>query len=178
MIDRQDQTSRQTNSGQIGFAILALGLCTACGMSWLSGGSGPDNSMSYMPAGQTTTNQNEEDRPHVSSSTSANDTLRVQTAAGGSAFALIVRFRDTPELEEIARDFRRDPSGARAKFAKWAAGKPALAGLQLERASYSGELVLISSGGRDIDQTIAAIKAMDNVAYVEKDYSVEPGKKG
>lgn len=177
MIDRHDQTSSMHAGSTIGFAALAIVLLAACGMSWLSDGSGSDNSMSYMLAEQSTDNQ--DNTLTVNNAAEGRDDLvRTQTAAGDAPFALIVRFRNTPELDEIAKNFRRDPSGARAKFNQWAASKPALAGLELERASYSGEFVLVSSGGRNLDRTIAAIKAMDNVAYVEKDYSVEPGKKG
>ena len=177
MTNSRDSQSRLHLSGQIGFAVLALILFAACGVTWLSAESGQNETMSFVPTEPAHTSQAGDDRPHVASAPK-NDLVRVQSAAAGQAFAIIVRFRNTPELDEIARSFRKDPEGARARFSRWAAGKPALSGLRLERASYSGELVLASSGGRDVDRVIAAIKAMDNVAYVEKDYSVQPGKEG
>ena len=89
-----------------------------------------------------------------------------------------MKFRNEPEIADLGKTFRKDPDGTRAKFRAWAADKPALRGLTLERASYSGELVLTGSGSRDMKDVIAAIEAMDIVAYVEPDYSAQPSKEG
>ncbi|MEQ9315893.1 MAG: hypothetical protein RLN72_08565, partial [Henriciella sp.] len=107
------------------------------------------------------------------------DRVRISTAQHSvPRYRLIVRFDDEPVLDELARSFRKDPDAARARFTQWSADKPALKGLFLDSASYSGELVLTNSGPRSRDQAIADIKAMDNIAYVEPDYSAEASKEG
>ena len=173
----KEPDSRQMPASQIGIAAVGVSLCAACGVAWLNGGSGTGPSSSFAPA-QTTS---------ASSTSSAavvdeeNDVVSVQSTpqtADAGQFALIVKFRDEPMLEEIGKTFRKDPDGMRQKFRDWAAGKPALSGLTLERASYSGELVLTGTGSKSMKDAIAAIEAMDNVAYVEPDYSAKPSKEG
>ena len=60
------------------------------------------------------------------------------------AATFIVRFNDEPELEQVCRNFRRDEAGTRAAFQRWAADYRQLQGLQLVRASYSGERIAFS----------------------------------
>lgn len=89
------------------------------------------------------------------------------------AATFIVRFNDEPELDQVCRNFRRDEVGTRAAFHKWASGHPQLQGLQLVRASYSGELILAlpkgDAAGRSAADVIAALETIDNLAYAEVD---------
>lgn len=175
MAKRKDTDSGHLPAGQIGIAAVGVSLCAACGVAWLSGSPGP--STSFVPTqsttatstSATTTPEGETDVVSVQSSPQLSD---------AGAFALIVKFRDEPVLDEIGKTFRKDPEGMRQKFRDWAAGKPALSGLELERASYSGELVLTGTGSQSMKDAIAAIEAMDNVAYVEPDYTAKPSKEG
>ena len=183
MSDSKNTFSGPYSKGQIGAAVLGVSLCAACGLAWIGGGGEPDNSMSFAPAHPAASSpavpSAASTRPQPAEETAENDKFTVQTAGPeNAAFLLIVRFDDEPVLAEIGKSFRQDPEGARQKFRAWASGKPALAGLYLERASYSGELVLSGGGGRSMSDTIAAIEAMDNVAYVEPDYSAKPSKEG
>ncbi|MGB3627058.1 MAG: hypothetical protein WA989_14600 [Henriciella sp.] len=182
---KHSMESRRYYGGQIGLAVVAVSVCTACGVAWLSGGD--DASLSYAPAGTErsepaeTTAGTPEARIDVQRPDAASDDDRVRVATADNSvpqYTLIVRFDDEPVLDEIGRSFRKDPDAARARFARWAAGKSALRGLRLERASYAGELVLTNSGPRSRDQAIAEIEAMDNIAYVEPDYSAEASKEG
>ncbi|WP_084398453.1 hypothetical protein [Henriciella aquimarina] len=172
----KDETSSFSglNRGQIGIAVLGVSLCAACGVAWLSTGPETATTLSLTPA-QAPANST---APKVAS-TGGSETVRTQIAgAEQTRFTLIVKFNGEPVLDEIGKTFRKDPEGAKARFQQWASGKPALAGLRLERASYSGELILVSAGSRSMDEAIRAIQAMDNVAYVEPDYSARPSEKG
>lgn len=187
MAERKDVVgTKHYYGGQIGLAVVAISVCSACGVAWLSGGS--DTTLAYAPSStersepaESAATNTSDVRTDAQAAGAASDDDRVKVATAdnsGPKFALIVRFDDEPVLDELARNFRKDPDAARARFAQWAADKPALKGLILERASYSGELVLTNSGPRTRDQAIKDIEAMDNIAYVEPDYSAETSKEG
>lgn len=187
--------------GQIGLAIVAISVCAVCGVAWLAASPGSGNAaLSYSSASEPQSVISVYDSANVSEpvvvtvpvpedeifrTTSVGRTATGQdSSAGGSSaivaaavqYAIIVKFDAEPALEEIGRNFRKDPEGSRARFQAWAASKPALEGLKLERASYSGELLLTGSGSRSLRTVISEIEAMDNVAYVEPDYSAKAGK--
>lgn len=90
-----------------------------------------------------------------------------------NAATFIVRFNDEPELEQVCRNFRRDEAGTRQAYQAWAAQHDALRGLELVRASYSGELILAlpanDPAGRTAREVIAALESLDNLAYAEID---------
>ncbi|MEN0002125.1 MAG: hypothetical protein AAF940_14680 [Pseudomonadota bacterium] len=94
------------------------------------------------------------------------------------AATFIVRFRDEPALDEVCKSFRRDYSGAQARYNAWAAGQPALAGLQLSSASYSGELILAlpqnDPYNRSAQDVLNALRSMSNLAYAELDSNAYP----
>ena len=97
-----------------------------------------------------------------------------QTAATERpAATFIVRFNDEPVLSEIGKTYRRDGDGARAKFDGWCSDYPGLDGLTLVRASYSGELLLglpqNDPMNRSPEDVLAALNAIDNLAYAELD---------
>ncbi len=89
------------------------------------------------------------------------------------AATFIVRFKNEPELEKMARNFRRDETGTRAAFLEWASAHKQLDGLHLVRASYSGELILAlpmdDPAGRSPRDVIASLETIDNLAYAEID---------
>ncbi|WP_300391120.1 hypothetical protein [Henriciella sp.] len=161
-----ERNSTSTKS-QLGIAAIGVSLCAACGVAWLGGGGDSTSpSMSFAPTQSTATSSDD-------------GKVTAQSAGGYSAqYAIIVKFENEPVTQEIGKTFRKDPEGTRQRFREWAADKPALQGLSLERASYSGELVLTGSGARSVDDVIRGILAMDNVAYAEPDYIAEPSKEG
>lgn len=192
----QDETTNVKHHGnQVGIAAVGLSLCAACGVAWLAGNGDPstDTTLTYSPSSHemtpadvpvatapevSTGDVTTPTAPAVRPSPADDDIVTTASAQRGEPFTIIVRFEGEPVLEEIGKTFRKDPEGSQAKFRSWAADKPALAGLVLDRASYSGELVLTGSGSRSMKDTIAAIEAMDNVAYVEPDYSAKASKEG
>lgn len=95
------------------------------------------------------------------------------TPTRAPAATFIVRFNDEPELQQVCRNFRRDEAGTRATFNRWASAHPQLHGLQLVRASYSGELILAlpkgDPDGRSASDVIAALETIDSLAYAEVD---------
>lgn len=95
------------------------------------------------------------------------------TPTQAPAATFIVRFNDEPELQQVCRNFRRDEAGTRASFNQWASAHPQLQGLQLVRASYSGELILAlpkgDPNGRSASDVIAALETIDSLAYAEVD---------
>ena len=173
MKDNKDSASGPKQGSQIGIAAVGVSLCAACGVAWLSSDDSSSTSASFAPAQNQTASSANSERAADSA-----ETFTVQSAPVAAQYAIIVKFKGEPEIEEIGKTFRKDPEGTRARFQAWAAGKPALRGLSLERASYSGELVLTGSGSPGMKEAIAAIEAMDNVAYVEPDYSARPSKEG
>lgn len=95
------------------------------------------------------------------------------TPVSAPAATFIVRFKNEPELEQVYRNFRRDEAGTRAAYNQWATAHPQLRGLQLVRASYSGELILAlpknDPAGRSVSDVIAALETIDSLAYAEVD---------
>ena len=175
MSKRKDDKDKSHHGSQVGIAAVGVSLCAACGVAWLSGSDTPSSGAAFAPA-QTTTSTSTAVKP---ASAGDPDAVQAQASSADAAqYAIIVKFKDEPVIDEIGKTFRKDPDAVRARFRDWAADKPALRGLTLERASYSGELVLTGTGSRSMDEAISAIKAMDNVAYVEPDYSAQPSKKG
>ena len=89
------------------------------------------------------------------------------------AATFIVRFKNEPALETVYRNFRRDEAGTRDAYRDWASAYEALEGLHLVRASYSGELILAlpmdDPQGRSPYDVIAALEAMESLAYAEID---------
>ena len=175
MTDQSESGDSTLNGGQLGIAALAVSLCAACGFAWLSNDPGASTS-SFAPT--------QSDGSRVTTASASGEggaqtgTFTAQTTPATGQYAIIVKFSGDPVPSELGKTFRKDPEGTRARFNAWAADKPALRGLSLERASYSGELVLIGSGAPSMKDAIAAIEAMDNVAYVEPDYSARPSKEG
>lgn len=97
----------------------------------------------------------------------------VATLISAPAATFIVRFESEPDLQFVSRNFRRDEAATREVFGKWAAKYPPLEGLELLRASYSGELILAlpvnDPAGRSPKDVIAALETMSNLAYAEID---------
>ena len=143
--------------GQIGLtALLCMLSLTGC-MAF----SQTANSLSFFP--QWTTGQIE-----------AAQVVKAQTVpVSAPAATFIVRFNNEPELEPVYRNFRRDEVGTRATYNQWATAHPQLRGLQLVRASYSGELILAlpkdDAAGRSAADVIAALETIDSLAYAEVD---------
>lgn len=98
------------------------------------------------------------------------------------AATFIVRIKDDPDITEICRSFRRDTAGARARFATLQARYPALQGLTLEQASYSGDIVLGLPANDPQQRTpqgvLASLRAIPNVAYAEINASAYPSGEG
>jgi len=110
-----------------------------------------------------------------------NNALRLPPA---ETVDFIVRFgTNIPELDACAEMFAIDKDAARDMFANWAADKPALKGVALNSVSYSGEMLLTwtSDLGRplrraELDEKLAAIKAMPSVRYADPDFTTTPQK--
>lgn len=126
------------------------------------GSTGPEDSNSWVPGWMITESETE---PEI---------LPAQAiTAAQPAATFIVRFRDEPTLEEVCKSFRRDQTAAQAKYQAWAASQPALAGLQLRSASYSGELILAlpqnDPYNRSAQDVLNALRGLNNLAYAELD---------
>lgn len=105
---------------------------------------------------------------------------------GGDALEIqasfIVRFSDEPEVADVARNFRKDPANSQIRFARWAREHPALQGLVLTSASYSGELILSLPANDPLNRrprdVLRAIRAMESCAYAELDSVAYPSSGG
>ncbi|MBR9834410.1 MAG: hypothetical protein GYB42_04320 [Alphaproteobacteria bacterium] len=102
-----------------------------------------------------------------------------QAALERPAATFIVRFQGEPVLDDICKTFRRDEAGARAKFETWQQDHPAMQGLVLMRASYSGEIIVGLSRDdalkRTPGQVLEDLRGMDNLVYAETDEIAQPG---
>lgn len=140
------------------FATLVCGFVLTGCVSW----SGQGGGLGFMPAWS---------QSPIAAQQSTSVAQGVVISAPAATF--IVRFNNEPELEHVCRNFRRDESGTRAAYQAWAAQHDQLKGLQLVRASYSGELILAlpasDRSGRSARDVIAALKTIDNLAYAEID---------
>ncbi len=94
----------------------------------------------------------------------------------------IVKFRDTPELDAILRQFRKDEASARQAFARWASTQPGLSGFELTGATYSGEALLrynFREGAAPtraaVDELMKQLRSAPNVAYCDPDFTAQPG---
>lgn len=144
-------------------AVLALSSCAA----WMNG-SYNDTSSNWLPGwSQVKKSQN---------------AILVKQASVPQAPAatFIVRFKNEPMIDEICKNYRRDTHAAEAKFAAWSAKYPALQGLTLSRASYSGEIILAlpknDPNSRTPSQVLKALKGLDNLAYAEIDAVAQTGQ--
>lgn len=165
------------HGGEIGIVVLSIVLFAACGAAWLGGTQEAATPLRLNAADSTAISQTDVEPAKQTQATGSDGSATAAiTVSEEDDFALIVRFRSEPDLDELAKAFRKDPDRARARFLEWAADKPALDGLTLERASYSGELVLTGPGSMSASDTIAAIEQMDNVAYVDRDYSAKASR--
>ncbi|MHA7898235.1 MAG: hypothetical protein ACX94B_00115 [Henriciella sp.] len=143
--------------GQIGFlALLCMLTVTGC-VTFTEHGT----SVSFLPGWAQQTSQV---RPVLPA-----EAVQVSDAAA----TFIVRFKNEPEVDQMARNFRRDEAGTRAAFRNWANAHKQLEGLHLVRASYSGELILAlpmdDPAGRSPADVIASLETIDNLAYAEID---------
>lgn len=147
--------------GQIGLATL-LCMLSLTGCMTLTEQTG---SLSFFPGWVAPAAEQSAQRPVVV------EAQAIQISAPAATF--IVRFQDDPALQQVCRNFRRDETGTRAAFREWASSHAQLTGLQLVRASYSGELILAlpsnDPAGRSPADVIAALETMDNLVYAEID---------
>ena len=149
--------------------LVSLSLFTATGCMALPP-SGTQGSASWLPRWFQTAEAQDTSRP-----------VQAVTTEQRPAATFIVRFNDEPVLAEIGKTYRRDGDGARAKFERWCTEHAELDGLTLVRASYSGELVIGLPHDDPLNRTpadvLAALNAMDNLAYAELDAIAHPGAK-
>ena len=104
-------------------------------------------------------------------------------SANSAEVVFIVRIKGAPEIDTIARNFKRNRETAEAAFADLVTAHPALAEFELVGASYSGEIKLSFtlppgvSPTRDVVMDIKQkIMAIEGVAYADPDYIAHPDK--
>lgn len=106
-------------------------------------------------------------------------------APGGApalAMEIVVKFKDDSKVKDIIDTFWRDPAGAKAKFAAFARNRPEMAGVALDRVTYSNELVLVHKGGVPADQRLSAMRdiakklaSTADISYAEPNMTAHPG---
>lgn len=107
----------------------------------------------------------------------------ITAQATGVAVTFIVRIKGAPEIDSVARLYKRDPAAAEQAFADYVRRTPALRDFVLVGASYSGEIRLAYQMPPGVEPTRAAIRsvqerimAVDGVAYADPDYIAHPGE--
>jgi len=107
----------------------------------------------------------------------------IMAQATGVEVTFIVRIKGAPEIDSVARLYKKDPAAAEQAFADYVRRTPALRDFVLVGASYSGEIRLAYQMPSGVEPTRAAIRsvqekimAVDGVAYADPDYIAQPGK--
>lgn len=103
--------------------------------------------------------------------------------ADGTEVHFIVRLKGAPEVDEITRNYKRDPATAQKAWDDLATRLPGLADFSLAGASYSGEIKLayqMPPGRPATPEEIRAVQdrllKVEGVAYADPDYIAHPGK--
>ncbi|WP_084421039.1 hypothetical protein [Henriciella litoralis] len=156
---------RRHYGGQISIFLLVIMLAGVVALAVIRFGPNPAAALSLSAAPSSS----QSTETIVDTSDDENDAGGTEgTDANVRDFSLIVRFEEGVVPDAVTSRFRVDPVGARETYSEWAADKPALKGLRLERADLTGELVLVSNGERTLGETIAAIGEMKGLSYVEQ----------
>ncbi|MEH6489725.1 hypothetical protein [Hyphomonas oceanitis] len=108
----------------------------------------------------------------------------ITAQAKGAEVTFIVRIKGAPEIDSIARLYKKDPAAAQQTYADYVGRTPQLADFALVGASYSGEIKLAYQMPPGTEPTRAAISdvqkkimSVDGVAYADPDYVAHPGEK-
>jgi len=103
--------------------------------------------------------------------------------ADGTEVHFIVRLKGAPEIDEITRNFKRDPAAAQTAWGELVKRLPGLADFTLVGASYSGEIKLayqMAPGAPATPEDIRAVQdrllKVEGVSYADPDYVAHPGK--
>ena len=107
----------------------------------------------------------------------------ITAQAKGAEVTFIVRIKGAPEIDSVARLYKKDPAAAEQAFAEYVRRTPELKDFSLVGASYSGEVKLAYQMPMGVEPTRAEIRsvqdkimAVDGVAYADPDYVAHPGK--
>ncbi|MEH6695075.1 MAG: hypothetical protein V7675_08530 [Hyphomonas sp.] len=108
----------------------------------------------------------------------------ITAEARGAEVTFIVRIKGAPEIDSVARLYKKDPAAAEQAFSDYVRRTPQLENFSLVGASYSGEIKLAYQMPPGTEPTRAAISdvqkkimAVDGVAYADPDYVAHPGEK-
>ena len=108
----------------------------------------------------------------------------ITAQAKGAEVTFIVRIKGAPEIDSVARLFKKDPAAAQQAYSDYVRRTPELENFALIGASYSGEIRLAyqlppgTEATREVTRDIQQkIMAVDGVAYADPDYVAHPGEK-
>lgn len=167
-------------------ALLAMLLFTSCvayseqtangGLAWL-----PAWTQSQAPRpGDTVPVTGPQTTPPAPSPKAPTDLPATVEQVRQAEARFIVRFEDEPLLSNVGKTFRRDERSARASYRLWQQQNPKMTGIELLRASYSGELILVLPSddpqNRTADDVLNALQTMDTLVYAEPDSSAKPSQ--
>ena len=107
----------------------------------------------------------------------------ITAQAQGAEVIFIVRIKGAPEIDSVARLYKKDPAAAQQAFDDYVRRTPALRDFSLVGASYSGEVRLSYQMPMGVEPTRSEIRlvqekimAVEGVAYADPDYVAHPGK--
>lgn len=94
----------------------------------------------------------------------------------------IVKFRETPQIDDVIANWRRDKEAAKAIFSTWSADDPVFSSMTIEDCSYSGELILQAdipaapaTARQSVNDILGRIRGHSAVAYADPDFTAQPG---
>lgn len=95
---------------------------------------------------------------------------------------IVVKFKDDSKVKDIIDTFWKNAPAAKAKFDAFKAGKPAFAGLKLDRVTYSNELVLVDAEGGAgparialMREIAAKLKTNPDISYADPNMTAHAG---
>lgn len=176
--------------GWVGMAAMAgaAGLITLSAGNMFTAPEPEDARQTAAAAGKALSNTTERLKadirtPLLKDKGSESDLPVIPAQATGSEVTFIVRLKGAPEVDTIARNFKRNRPAAMEAYAELVRTRPALKDFRLVGASYSGEITLayaLPPGTEPTRATIMGIQkrilSVEGVAYADPDYIAHPGK--
>ncbi len=94
----------------------------------------------------------------------ARSELAVPAILPGQALEIVVKFKDDAKVKDILDAFWKNAPDAKSRFEAFTKGRPELAELELDRVTYSNELVLVRHGKDGPSNDLKAARAAARAA--------------
>ncbi|MEO1472539.1 MAG: hypothetical protein AAFS03_01170 [Pseudomonadota bacterium] len=179
----EDKTSSDPGATQrkLGLVGVAGFVTAACAAAWMAGDQKPEPAQPS--SGAVSTSSDHFTTPLATDADQASERIAPAMAGTADHADFIVKFEDAPALTEAARLFRKDKARAREIFRALAKDLSGLEQFELVGGSYSGELILRRAfldgeprGRAAVNMVLEELRARNDVAYCDPDFTAQPGQ--